>query len=59
MTHTTGLDLGSAASRHRAVIGGGGAERQERDAGRSLGADFLGSLLRGTLGLLGTANPRQ
>lgn len=34
MTHTTGLGVVSAASRHRVVIGGGGAERQERGSRR-------------------------
>lgn len=47
MTHTTGLGIGWAASRHRAVIGGGGAERQERDSRRSLGAALRGSGFRG------------
>lgn len=36
MTHTTGLGVGSAGSRHRTVIGGG-AECQERESGRCLG----------------------
>ncbi|KAJ5438997.1 uncharacterized protein N7458_009995 [Penicillium daleae] len=36
MTHTTGLGVGSAGSRHRAVIGGG-AECQERESGHFLG----------------------
>ncbi|KAJ5203850.1 uncharacterized protein N7498_004729 [Penicillium cinerascens] len=35
MTHTTGLGVGSAASRHRALIGQKGAECQERDARRT------------------------
>lgn len=36
MTQTTGLGIGSAGSRHRAVIGGG-AECQERESGHFLG----------------------
>ncbi|KAJ5698927.1 hypothetical protein N7462_000932 [Penicillium macrosclerotiorum] len=43
MTHTTGLGVGSAAIRHRPVIGGG-AERQERDPGRPSALDTSNDL---------------